>query len=108
MLVDLSNEHTHARKLMQWFVQKEISTGLDQSNLSLNSKRSKPLSDNLGLAQCKRAATASDDQFFRQVLNASNVASMTSSEWAAEMKSVSYWLGVRNTPFSNIRWKNAR
>ena len=107
-LVDLRHEDSDAGKLVQGLIQEDISAGLDLTYLYFRAQRPEPFYYDLCLAQGQRAAPTPYDQLFRQERNASNVVSMTSLECAADMKSVSYWLGVRNMPESSMRRKKAK
>ena len=107
-LVYLCHEDPESGELVQRLVQEDISAGLDLADLRLYAQRLKPFQHDLRLAQGQRAAPAPHDQLFRQERNASRVVSITSLECAADMKSVSYWLGVRNMPESSMRRKKAR
>ena len=107
-LVYLRHEDAKAGQLVQRLIQEDISAGLDFDQLRLHAQGRKLLLNNLRLAQCQGASPAAHDQLFRQEENASRVVWITSGLCAADMKSVSYWLGVRKMPESSIRWKKAR
>ena len=93
---------TKTPKPVSWWrlVQEDVPAGLNPAQLGLDAKALKPLLHDLRLAQCQRSCPRPHDQLFRQERNASRVVSITSWLCAAEMKSVSYWLGVRKMPES--------
>ena len=107
-LVYLCHEDPESGELVQRLVQEDVSAGLHLADLSLYAQRPEPFQHDLRLAQGQRAAPAPHDQLFRQERYASRVVSITSLECAADMKSVSNWLGVRNIPELSMRWKNSR
>ncbi len=107
-LVYLGHEDPESAELVQRLVQEDVPAGLDFAELRLYAQRLQSIQNDLRLAQGQRAAPAPHDQLFRQERNASRVVSITSSECAADMKSVSYWLGVRNMPDASMRRKKAR
>ena len=106
--VYLSHEDPKTGELVEGLVQEDVPAGLNLAQLGLDAKALQPLLHDLRLAQCQRAAPRPHDQLFRQERNASRVVSITSWLCAAEMKSVSYWLGVRKMPESSIRRKNSK